>query len=154
MVPLAGRIQHYVERLVRARSEIFEEHNRKRPAPSEPTDGLDAAKRARLGAGAHNPLTQHLVIPPLPPGPTSFAQLFTITNDQGLSSFDVTQLPVDMVMKIALPVLYRLDSNALNEAIDVRIIPFMSAIGADAQPLGHSRALSVVQYAAATSCCH
>jgi len=94
--------------------EIFNEPSRKRGAPSEPTDGLDNAKRARLGAG----ITDRPNIPPLPPGPTSFAQLYTLTSDEGLTSFDVHQLPIDLVVKITLPVLYRIDHSVLGEAIN------------------------------------
>ncbi|KAI9842309.1 MAG: hypothetical protein M1838_003178 [Thelocarpon superellum] len=107
--PLAGRIQQYLERLVRLRIDIFDDAHRKRPAPSEPTDGLDSSKRARLGAA-------RLSVPSLPPGPTSYAQLYTITDDEALSSFDVQQLPAEMVVQITLTVLRRLDKGLLEEA--------------------------------------
>ena len=94
--------------------EIFQESSRKRGAPSEPTDGLDSIKRARLGAGT----SDRSPIPPLPPGPTSIAQLYTLTGDEGLTSFDVQQLPIDLVVKITLPVLYQLDPGVLGDAID------------------------------------
>ena len=59
--------------------------------------------------------------PPLPPGPVSHAQLFTLTGDRGLSSFDVTQLPIDLVVRITLPILHHIDQSALDAAIgDVR----------------------------------
>ena len=58
-------------------------------------------------------------MPPLPPGPVSVAQLFTLTTDEGLTSFDVTQLPIDLVVKITLPVLQRINQQALDEAINV-----------------------------------
>ena len=112
--PFAGRIKQYVERLSQSRLEIFDEGNRKRAAPSEPTDGLDNAKRARLGAE----LTDRPKIPPLPPGPTSIAQLYTLTGEEGLTSFDVTQLPIDLVVRIALPVLQRIDHGLLDQAIN------------------------------------
>ena len=94
--------------------DIFHETSRKRGAPSEPTDGLDNAKRARLGAGTSGPPN----IPPLPAGLTSFAQLYTLTSDEGLTSFDVQQLPIDLIVKITLPVLYRTDHNVLGEVIN------------------------------------
>lgn len=94
--------------------DIFHEPSRKRGAPSEPTDGLDNAKRARLGAGTSG----RPEIPPLPPGPTSFAQLYTLTSDEGLTSFDVQQLPIDLIVKITLPVLYRTDQHVLGEVIN------------------------------------
>ncbi|KAI9824256.1 MAG: hypothetical protein M1832_002063 [Thelocarpon impressellum] len=115
--PLASRIQHYLERLVRSKVDILDEGSRKRPAPGEPTDGLDASKRARLGAGVPGAPSQGMFIPPLPPGPTSIAQLFTITSDEALTSFDVQQLPIDMVVQITLSVLYRLEQGLLQEAI-------------------------------------
>ena len=94
--------------------DIFEEVSRKRGAPVEPTDGLDDAKRRRLGAEVGT----EKIIPPLPPGPTSIAQLYTLTSEEGLRSFDVTQLPIDLVVRIALPVLQRIDQGLLNDAIN------------------------------------
>lgn len=118
---MAGRIQQYIERLLQSRTDIFEEGNRKRPAPSEPTDGLDNAKRARLGADISTTPQTNLSIPPLPPGPTSIAQLYTLTSDQGLATFDVQQLPSDLVARITIPVLHRVDQRSLEQAIIVRI---------------------------------
>ncbi|KAI9681165.1 MAG: hypothetical protein M1817_002447 [Caeruleum heppii] len=117
--PLAPRIQQYVDNLVRSRMDIFEEGSRKRAAPSEPTDGLDPSKRARLGAEAPISTTVPLRIPPLPPGPTSIAQLFTVTDDVAFTSFDVQQLPLDMVIQITLPLLYRVDQGHFDAAINV-----------------------------------
>ncbi|KAI9846489.1 MAG: hypothetical protein M1837_003909 [Sclerophora amabilis] len=116
--PLAARIQQYVERIVRSRAEIFDDINRKRPAPSEPTDGLDAAKRARLGADVSGQPESRIVAPPLPPGPVSFAQLFTLTSDEALNTFDVQQLPIHMVVQITLPVMYRLEQGLLDATIN------------------------------------
>ncbi|KAI9722592.1 MAG: hypothetical protein M1812_001523 [Candelaria pacifica] len=116
--PLAGRIQQYVERLMQSRIDIFDEGSRKRAAPSEPTDGLDNAKRARLGADISTPSHTTLSIPPLPPGPTSIAQLYTLTSDQGLATFDVQQLPIDLVARITIPVLHRIDQGSLEQAIN------------------------------------
>ena len=98
----------------RTRIEVFDEGSRKRAAPSEPTDGLDNAKRMRLGAE----ITGRASPPPLPAGPVSVAQLFTLTSEQGLTSFDVTQLPIELTVRIALPVLQRIDHGLLDEAIN------------------------------------
>lgn len=109
-------MQQYVDRLMQSRVDVVdEEGSRKRGLPSEPTDGLDSAKRARLDAETP-PLIK---IPPLPPGRISYAQLYTLTEDPGLSSFDVKQLPPDMVVKIAIPILARIDLSAFSQAIDV-----------------------------------
>ncbi|KAI9044591.1 RNA-processing protein PTA1 [Aspergillus affinis] len=112
--PFAGKMQHYMDRLMQSRLEPVDDTSRKRTSPSEPTDGLDNAKRARLDAETP-PL---LKIPPMPPGPNSYAQLFTLTEDAGLSSFDVRQLPADLLVKIVIPLLGRVDQSLLNQAID------------------------------------
>ena len=112
--PYAARIKQHVERLTQSRIDILDESSKKRGAPSDPTDGLDNAKRARLGAE----LNVRQTVPPLPSGPISTAQLFTLTNDEGLTSFNVTVLPIDLVVRIALPVLQRIDQDNLNHAIN------------------------------------
>lgn len=113
--PLAGRMQQYIERMAQSRVEALEEAPKKRALPAEPTDVVDNAKRARLGIET----PPQLKIPPLPPGPTSFAQLFTLTDDAGLTSFDVKQLPVDLIVKIAVPLLNRIDPDSLDQAVGV-----------------------------------
>jgi symplekin len=115
--PLAGRIQQYVERMMRSKSDIFDESSRKR-GPPEPTDGLDASKRQKLNAQVINAAPK-LDVPPLAPGPHSVAELFTITPDPGIKTFDVAQLPEDMVVRIGITILQRLDSDRLNQAIEV-----------------------------------
>ena len=112
--PFATRIKQHVDRLTQSRIDIFDESSRKRGAPNEPTDGLDNAKRARLGTELN--IRQN--VPPLPPGPTSTAQLFTLTSEEGLTSFNVTVLPIDLVVRITLPVLQRIDQENLNHAIN------------------------------------
>ena len=111
--PFSGRIKQCLDRITQARLEIFDEGRNKRPFPTEPTDGLDNAKRIRLGAE----VPTRPPPPPLPPGPNSIAQLFTLTPDPGLTSFDVTQLPIDLVVKITLPVLQRIEQPHLEDAI-------------------------------------
>ena len=119
---------------MQTRLETFDEGSRKRPLPSEPTDGLDNAKRMRLGAELPErpgPLS-------LPPGPVSFAQLFTLTDDRGLSSFDVTQLPIELVVKITLPVLHSIEQPLLDEAINnvrARYLSFSQSQSAQPHPL-------------------
>jgi symplekin len=108
-------MQQHIERLAQNCIEAFDASSRKRALPVEPTDGLDNAKRARLGVEAP-PL---LRIPPLPEGPISYSQLYTLTEDIGLSSFDVKQLPPDLIVKIAVAVLGRVDPNALSQATEV-----------------------------------
>lgn len=115
--PLAGKMHQYIERLMRSRADIFDESSRKR-GPPEPTDGLDAAKRQKLGAPAPI-LAPKIQVPPLTPGPHTIAELFTITTDEALRAFDVSQLSDDLVLKIGIMILQKLDANTLNQAIEV-----------------------------------
>jgi symplekin len=105
----------YIERLSQSRLEVTDDASRKRGLPNEPTDGLDNAKRARLNAVA----PPMLKIPPMAPGPASFDRLFTLTEDTGLSSFDVKQLPFDIVLKIVVPLLSQVHDSTLTQAVDV-----------------------------------
>jgi symplekin len=116
--PLAGRIQQYVERMMRSRTEIFDDTNRKRGHP-ELIDGWDSAKRQKLGAQPINPAVNRPLVPPLAPGPHTIAELFTITTDDALKTFDVAQLSEDLVLKIGVTILQRIDSDVLNQAIEV-----------------------------------
>ena len=96
-----------------ARLELFDDISRKR-GPPEPTDGLDNAKRARLGAD----VSGRTDVPPLPPGPVSVAQLYTLTNEEALKSFDVTPIPVELVIQIIVPVLQRINPPQFEGAVN------------------------------------
>ena len=112
---MVGRIKAYVERLERNRIEMFtaESASRKRGLPSEPVDGLDSAKRRRLGA--EMPSREPA---PLPPGPNSFAQLYTLTDDPALAAFPVSQLPQDLVTRVTLAILAHIEAQPLDTAIN------------------------------------
>ncbi|THV53677.1 hypothetical protein BGAL_0044g00020 [Botrytis galanthina] len=111
--PLNGRIQQYVERMMRSKTEIFDEGNRKR-GPPEPVDALDPAKRQKLGAQVK---AAQLHIPPLTPGNHTIAELFTITTDEALKGFDVALLSEDLVVKIGITILQRIDTDTIEQAI-------------------------------------
>ena len=110
---MAAKIDAYLIRLQQSRAAVFAtpEGSLKRSAPTEPSDGLDNAKRARLAGGPTK-------FPPLPPPPNSFAQLFTLTEDTALSQFDVKALPADLVTAITSPLLAHVDAISLGEAIN------------------------------------
>jgi hypothetical protein len=55
----------------------------------------------------------------LTPGSHTIAELFTITTDEALKAFDVAQLSEDLVVKIGITILQRLDAETLNRAIEV-----------------------------------
>lgn len=113
--PLAARIQQHIDRLHHTRLEIFDEISRKRPAPAEPTDGLDHAKRQRLGADVAGTIPP----PALGTGPVSLAQLFTLTQDEGSKNFDVQAIPIDLLVRILVPIIGSLDKAHLDNAINV-----------------------------------
>lgn len=100
---------------MRSRHEIFDEASRKR-GPPEPTDGLDAQKRQKLAAQIPPPPPKFHV-PPLAPGPHSIAELFTVTTDEGLKAFDVSQLSEELVVKIGITILQKLNADTLNQAV-------------------------------------
>ncbi|KAF2869363.1 hypothetical protein BDV95DRAFT_577173 [Massariosphaeria phaeospora] len=114
--PNTGRIQQYLERMHRMRLDVFDESNRKRPAPVEPTDGLDQSKRQRLAA---NVPVAAPVVPPLPPGPVSFRQLFTLNPDGNTANFDVQAFKdPEQLLRILMPVLQSIDEARLGSAIN------------------------------------
>jgi len=117
--PYAGRIQGYLDRLQQQRVEFLDPTSRKRAAPVEPTDGLDQNKRQRLGAEIPSTTPQLPEVPPLPPGPVTIAQLFTLTQDVSRKSFDVTAIPWDLVQKIIVPLLNAVQPEQLNHAMNV-----------------------------------
>lgn len=55
------------------------------------------------------------------PGPHSIAELFTVTGDEALKAFDVSMLSENLVVKIGITILQRIDADTLNQAIDVCI---------------------------------
>ncbi|KAF3046638.1 hypothetical protein E8E12_011363 [Didymella heteroderae] len=120
--PINGRIQQFLERMHRTRVEMADEVNRKRPAPSEPTDGLDQAKRQRVAAGAPSAVTQDTmpVAPPLPPGPVSWRQLFTLNPEGSTVNFDVQAFrDPEQLVRILVPVLQSVDQVKLGHAMNI-----------------------------------
>ncbi|KAH7399356.1 hypothetical protein BKA66DRAFT_407116 [Pyrenochaeta sp. MPI-SDFR-AT-0127] len=115
--PINGRIQQFLERMHRTRIDIFEESNRKRPAPSEPTDGLDQAKRQRIGAEVPSRM---LPVPALPPGPVSWRQLYTLNPEGSTVNFDVQNFrDPEQLLRILVPVLQSVDGAKLEQATSI-----------------------------------
>ena len=125
--PLAGRIHQYIERMMRSKTDIFDESSRKR-GPPEPTDGLDPAKRQKLGAQIISPPQNRLYVPPLTPGSHTIAELFTITADEALKAFDVAMLSEDLVVKIGITILQRINADTLNQAVEVSLFHVVSGL--------------------------
>lgn len=122
--PVAGRIQQYIERLMRSRTEIFDEAGRKRALADQAFADYGDAKRQRLDGGV-----SQLVIPPLGPGPHSLAAVFTLTNNPGLQGFDARQLPADLAAKISVRTLAILDQQVLDLAVSVSLLDTHSCRG-------------------------
>jgi len=120
--PVNGRIQQFLERMHRTRVEVFDESNRKRPAPSEPTDGLDQAKRQRLVA---EPPSRTPSVQPLPPGEVSWRQLYTLNSEGSTANFDVQNFrDPEQLLRIVIPVLQSVNPAKLEQAINVRDVSF------------------------------
>jgi symplekin len=120
--PVNGRIQQFLERMHRTRVEVFDESNRKRPAPSEPTDGLDQAKRQRLAA---EPPSRTPSVQPLPPGEVSWRQLYTLNAEGSTANFDVQNFrDPEQLLRIVVPVLQSVNPQKLEQAINVCDVPF------------------------------
>ncbi|KAI1769457.1 hypothetical protein GGR53DRAFT_472564 [Hypoxylon sp. FL1150] len=108
-----GRIQQYVDRLMRSRAEIFDEGSRKR-ALAEQANGL-AVKRQRTGPVSSHPQVE---ISPLPPGPHTLAEVFTFTSNEGLKNFNVgDSVPAPLAAKISVTTIARVDPQLLDRAI-------------------------------------
>ena len=115
--PINGRIQQFLERMHRTRVEVFDESNRKRPAPVEPTDGLDPAKRQRLVA---EPPSRTPSVQPLPPGEVSWRQLYTLNAEGSTANFDVQNFrDPEQLLRIVVPVLQSVNPQKLEQAINV-----------------------------------
>lgn len=113
--PLTSRIEQHILRLHQVRKDIMEGSGLKRPAVDEPRDGLDQNKRQRLGADSQ----QKIAAPPLPPGPISYAQLFSLTQDPTALNTNVTVIPMPLAAKSLVNLLkYHVDHNQLKHAVN------------------------------------
>ncbi|KAI1190022.1 mRNA cleavage and polyadenylation specificity factor complex subunit [Nemania serpens] len=112
--PLSGRMQQYVERLVRSRAEILDETARKRPMVGQA--GAVEVKRQRTGTLSTQP---QIEITPLEPGVHTLAEIFTFTNNDGLKKFNVSEtIPAPLAAKISVRTITQLDPEILQRAID------------------------------------
>lgn len=127
----ALRLQQQVERLKHHLTEALSIQHLKRPAPDEPVDGLDDAKRQRLDNAITNGATQLQRAPPpqqqlqppsyapLPAGPVSIAQLWTLTADARANTFHAERLPAQAVTQLVPAIFQSLSQERLNDAINV-----------------------------------
>jgi symplekin len=118
----AGRIQQHLERMKVTLNEAFSEaHQLKRRALDMPVDGLDDTKRQRLSAEpAHSvaQLQQPDAFAPLPDGPISLAQLFTLTRDTAVSTFPVQGLNADIITQLIPAVIQTLSQERIEQVVN------------------------------------
>lgn len=101
---------------MRMRHEIFDESGRKRALEAQQHAEMDA-KRQRIAPQVAT--TPQIQVTPLPPGPHSLGDVFTLTGSEGLKAFDVGTLPAAMAAKISVITLIRTDAQLLTKAIEV-----------------------------------
>ena len=98
---------------MQSRAEMLDAGRRKRPlAEAEVAD----AKRQRVNSGEPD-----FEIPPLGAGPHSLADIFTLTSNAGLRTFDANLVPLELAAKISITTIIKVDNNLLNMAINVCI---------------------------------
>ncbi|KAI3528068.1 mRNA cleavage and polyadenylation specificity factor complex subunit [Colletotrichum abscissum] len=114
--PMAQRIQQHVERMMRMRHEIFDESGRKRALEAQQQQEGIEAKRQRMAPQIAT--TPQIQITPLPPGPHSLGDVFTLTGSEGLKAFDVGTLPTALAAKISITTLLRTDAQLLAKAVE------------------------------------
>ena len=116
--PANPRIQQHVERLVRSRTEIFDEANRKRTLVEQHAIPYGDAKRQKLAPELAVPQTR---IAPLALGQNSLAAIFTITSNHELQTFNASQVPAELAARISVSTLARVDRQLLERAISVSL---------------------------------
>jgi symplekin len=119
--PFAGRIQQHLERMKVTLNEAFSEsHQLKRRAAEMAPGGLDDPKRQRLRAEATvAQIQQPDAFAPLPDGPVSLAQLFTLTRDTGVSTFPVQNLNIDIITQLIPAVIQTLSQERIEQTVNV-----------------------------------
>ncbi|KAF3909175.1 Symplekin [Orbilia brochopaga] len=119
--PHATKIQQHIQRLLQAKSEfsIEVQKSNKRVMSGTDTDSVKRAKYARNDEGEYTPTPPPPVIQIQPSNGTTYKTLFTLTGDQALSNFDVSQLPIDMAAQITLATMFSANQEALEASVNV-----------------------------------
>ncbi|CAZ79906.1 unnamed protein product [Tuber melanosporum] len=119
--PFTGKVSQHLTRLSRMKADLLEELSRKRAAP---TSDNDAVKRLKT-----DQQQQHAVVTPTPTpppvllqqqiisGPMSYAQLYSLSTDVAMTSFDGQQLPLELILEIINRSMYNVQQHNLDAAI-------------------------------------
>lgn len=140
--PLAARVTEYLRTMQNTHIAIFNETteaSRKRPAPGEPTDGLNDAKRQRLGAQLP-PTAQLLPAPPVPP--TQFpdipidqrARVIALTDDPKIFNININHIPFQMIVQMILAVLGSTPQPALDAALNASRTQILQYVASQTEP--------------------
>lgn len=117
--PMYGRIQQHLDRLARARAELFDDSGRKRALlESQAANGGHDDKRQRVNQ-TQAAITPDVELSPLPPGQHPLSKVFTLIKDQDLSKFDVSLVPPVMAARISAMCLAKVSEEQLMQAVDV-----------------------------------
>lgn len=103
-----------------SKAEVLDGGSRKR-AHGDSASGVEV-KRQRMG-----PTQPTFQILPLGAGPYSLADVFALTQNAGLRTFDVSQVPASLAAKISVNTIARIDTSVLDRAIEVSWASFLSS---------------------------
>ena len=94
---------------MRSLAELLDDRGKKR-ALEAPHVEVSEAKRQR-------PEPLNITIPPFGPGPHSLSDVFSFIGNTGLRNFDVSQVPPNIVARITVNTLSRIDQHILDKAV-------------------------------------
>lgn len=121
---LLPRIQAHIDRLRQNLNDTFSDsapQNGLKRGPDEPIDGLPPNKRQQLDLDAGpTPPQQQQRAPdgPLPPGPVSYKELYTLTPDPRAAGFHAEALPPQILAQLVPPLLQAVDNERFGAALN------------------------------------
>ncbi|SPO00910.1 related to PTA1 - pre-tRNA processing protein / PF I subunit [Cephalotrichum gorgonifer] len=115
--PQNPRIHQQIERLMRMKTEAFDEAAKKRVLDPHHMEISEAKRPKTSPVTAAAVPQQQQEIPPLGPGPHTLGSVFTLTPSEGLRSFDVGIVPMHLAARIDVSTLVNIDAQAFDRAI-------------------------------------
>ncbi|KAF3919571.1 Symplekin [Dactylellina cionopaga] len=119
--PHAAKIQQQIQRLLQAKAEFSIEVPKSNKRVMSVTD-IDSVKRTKYtradAEGEYTPTPPPPTIQLQPSNGTTYKTLFTLTGDQALSNFDVSQLPLEMATQITLATMYSVSPQMLEASVN------------------------------------
>ena len=116
---LAGSMGSRIQQFLVSRSRRAEEENPRKRAPPETAEVAQKRLKAEVDEDRETPVPSVLSIPPLPEGEVALKDVFNLSNDNSLASFDVTTLPLDLAVKIVQAALTLVDQDKLDASVDI-----------------------------------